>query len=596
MSRQQQQQRSGTEPAAELQQGALQSSMSCDEGYTFQCHKQQQATATAAVGHNLPALGKQQAEHKANRAGMEGSSNNSDGRASESAAAVVLPVSSSSGPGAGTRSKTAAAKTCKAAAGAVQAIRHELQAAAGQQSFSQEQGAGLARENSTSFAVRISGSVMAAFNGWLVNSAVSAATAAVSASAAAAFASSSSSIGHTPQQSAPGHAATAATAATTACTARKEHGIRAGESMEADRNNHCSEGAVVVGNAADGFGSAAGFWAYDSEEDADLDMLEVENAECVINDGRTSHKRALHAAAGPCHYDHQQEGAAAGNAVSMAGSSQQRRSRKRRANSNGARQASGEAGFMVVERPGVAKRARILQNLLLWHDKSATAKALGLGLYLVMLIGSIPRALNYMQLTTLLPGTALLYLGYHVAKPLLIRAYCRISGQNPAYLAAQLLAFEASTADRIIALSSRAATATGLWMLAALSLAHRALRGKRFTTTAWTVGGLWVLLLVSELRLMNQTLLAMLALCGLFTIPWLYSQFKQYLDNVVYEVVHFLMLLVVHAERWAYALAVLAFALVWQLMESEEGSLVVRGSAAGLAALTVLVWRVVMAT
>jgi hypothetical protein len=44
----------------------------------------------------------------------------------------------------------------------------------------------------------------------------------------------------------------------------------------------------------------------------------------------------------------------------------------------------------------------------------------------------------------------------------------------------------------------------GLWALAALALAHRALRGLKFTTSAWTVLSLWLLLLVSELRLMNQ--------------------------------------------------------------------------------------------
>jgi hypothetical protein len=43
-----------------------------------------------------------------------------------------------------------------------------------------------------------------------------------------------------------------------------------------------------------------------------------------------------------------------------------------------------------------------------------------------------------------------------------------------------------------------------LWALAALALAHRALRGQKFTTSVWTVLSLWLLLLVSELRIMNQ--------------------------------------------------------------------------------------------
>jgi hypothetical protein len=39
----------------------------------------------------------------------------------------------------------------------------------------------------------------------------------------------------------------------------------------------------------------------------------------------------------------------------------------------------------------------------------------------------------------------------------------------------------------------------GLWALAEL-----ALRWQKFTTSAWTVLSLWLLLLVSELRIMNQ--------------------------------------------------------------------------------------------
>lgn len=92
-----------------------------------------------------------------------------------------------------------------------------------------------------------------------------------------------------------------------------------------------------------------------------------------------------------------------------------------------------------------------------------------------------------------------------------------------------------------------------------------------------------------------QTLLAMVAYAGLFSVPWLYNKFKRSIDALVCEAVHFLTLLLVHAERWAYGLALLAAGLVWQLLDSEGGSLVVQGSAAGLAAVAVLVWRVAVA-
>lgn len=94
-----------------------------------------------------------------------------------------------------------------------------------------------------------------------------------------------------------------------------------------------------------------------------------------------------------------------------------------------------------------------------------------------------------------------------------------------------------------------------------------------------------------------QTLLAMLAYAGLFSVPWLYSKFRPVIDAVVYDGLHLLTLLVVHAERWAYGLAALAAALVWQMMASADGSgsLVVQGSAAAGAGLAVLVWRVAVA-
>lgn len=97
-----------------------------------------------------------------------------------------------------------------------------------------------------------------------------------------------------------------------------------------------------------------------------------------------------------------------------------------------------------------------------------------------------------------------------------------------------------------------------------------------------------------------QALLAMVAYAGLFCVPWLYKQFRTVIDNVVHDTVHFVTLLVVNAERWAYALAALAAALTWQLLEpsgaaTTGASLVVRCTASGVAGLSVLLWRVLAA-
>src|SRR5690348_15868271 len=92
-----------------------------------------------------------------------------------------------------------------------------------------------------------------------------------------------------------------------------------------------------------------------------------------------------------------------------------------------------------------------------------------------------------------------------------------------------------------------------------------------------------------------QTLLAMTAYAGLFCAPWLYKQFRTVIDMVVYDILHFVTLLLVNAERWAYALAALAAALTWQLLEPSDGaisaSIVLRCTASGADRLTVLLWR-----
>jgi hypothetical protein len=61
---------------------------------------------------------------------------------------------------------------------------------------------------------------------------------------------------------------------------------------------------------------------------------------------------------------------------------------------------SGGGGYLLVDHdsgPTLAFRAKVLRGVLLWRSPGSSAKALGLGLYIIMLLGSIPRALHYMQ-------------------------------------------------------------------------------------------------------------------------------------------------------------------------------------------------------
>jgi hypothetical protein len=68
---------------------------------------------------------------------------------------------------------------------------------------------------------------------------------------------------------------------------------------------------------------------------------------------------------------------------------------------------SSGGGYLVVDHdsgPTLAYRAKVLRGMLLWRSPGSSGKALGLGLYIIMLLGSIPRALHYMQVSGVIWG------------------------------------------------------------------------------------------------------------------------------------------------------------------------------------------------
>ncbi|KIY95163.1 hypothetical protein MNEG_12798, partial [Monoraphidium neglectum] len=83
-------------------------------------------------------------------------------------------------------------------------------------------------------------------------------------------------------------------------------------------------------------------------------------------------------------------------------------------------------------------RAEAVRALLLWHDFGASARALGFGLYLIMLLGSLPRGLHYLQITSVAPGCALLVLAYHLAKGPAAAGYAKVVGTPPSAARAAL--------------------------------------------------------------------------------------------------------------------------------------------------------------
>ncbi|GBF89964.1 hypothetical protein Rsub_02668 [Raphidocelis subcapitata] len=235
--------------------------------------------------------------------------------------------------------------------------------------------------------------------------------------------------------------------------------------------------------------------------------------------------------------------------------------------------------------------AEAVRALLLWHDKTASARALGGGLYAILLLGSLPRGLDYLQATSLLPGAALLLLAYNAAKRPALAGYARATGASADGAAAALAAAEQRALARAGGAARSLAAAAGSWAGGVASLAGRALAARSPTGSAVTFGFCWTLLLISELRILPQLLLALLAYASLFALPWACSQFKRPLDAALAETVHVLTLLLLGSSRVSLALAGGAGLGAWELAGGSGASLVVRATLATVSALSVLVWR-----
>jgi hypothetical protein len=252
--------------------------------------------------------------------------------------------------------------------------------------------------------------------------------------------------------------------------------------------------------------------------------------------------------------------------------------------------ASGEACAGAGAEPA-GPRAEAVRALLLWREPGASARALGVGLYLILLVGSLPRGLEYLQVTSVLPGALLLLMAWNFVKAPMASGYSKVAGGTPADAAAALAAAEARAAARAADAAASAARSAAAWAGGAAALAARSVRGRSPTATVCAFGFLWTLLLVSELRLVPQTALAMIAYGATFALPWACAQFKAPLDAAVAEGVNLLWLLVAGCERASLALAAAAAAGAWHVAEAGGASLVVRASGGAAAALGVLLWR-----
>lgn len=97
-----------------------------------------------------------------------------------------------------------------------------------------------------------------------------------------------------------------------------------------------------------------------------------------------------------------------------------------------------------------------------------------------------------------------MYMAYNLTKPTATRWYARVTRRPRGDMRAAVSAAETAVMTRMSNAYDAGSKAASEWAGAAAVLAHRSLRGHKFSTTVWTVATLWALMFLSELRLVNQ--------------------------------------------------------------------------------------------
>lgn len=266
----------------------------------------------------------------------------------------------------------------------------------------QDQGHNSSRRktSTTTFGMRLSGSVMAAFNGWLVNEAMIAAASAATAAFAEPAADNGAAVAG---QSGPGitrcgsQGEDGAAGATTTPSKWSLAGLLAC-TTSLEKQQQQQAGQRSLGGSELGTNTAKRHRTAVQSQDSISSMDEEYMPEDEHQLGRSSSGSTHDSDLGDVdaiNSDYEAEAAALAAAAS--GGS---RRRKRLAGAVAAAlglhsRSSSESSFVFVQRPDVARKVKAVRGVLLWHDSSASWKALGLGLYLVMLVGYIPQGGGY---------------------------------------------------------------------------------------------------------------------------------------------------------------------------------------------------------
>lgn len=232
-----------------------------------------------------------------------------------------------------------------------------------------------------------------------------------------------------------------------------------------------------------------------------------------------------------------------------------------------------------------------MERLLSWQEPWATARVLAAGLYLLLCIHQLAHRLGpVLPPSTALCGSALLYMAYHVLRNTWLR-YRRIADPEraPPLLSSQeVVAADMELQARIHGRLAAGAARVLPAVATAAVLAHKHLSARRLTSTVFIGASLWLGMILGELRLMSQMAFFIIAYAALFTLPWLYLQFRRAFDAAVEDVVCLFASLLLHGSRTSLLLSA-AGAL--GVMAWLPATLLVRCTTAVIAAVSLLVWH-----
>ncbi|CAL5225202.1 g7985 [Coccomyxa viridis] len=249
-----------------------------------------------------------------------------------------------------------------------------------------------------------------------------------------------------------------------------------------------------------------------------------------------------------------------------------------------------------------------IEALLLWQDPYVSAKVFGAGLYMLICLRHLVCGVELLQPSTALAGLALFALLYSALARMWSARRAplkQILDKHPlpheeeAQLQASFLActtrHEADATDSQpvhAKVASRVHACADLFAPVAASitaLAVRRLSGRdSMATTVWLALTLWLVMMIGELGIVTQSVMAMWLWIALFTLPFMYRACRHALDALVEETLLFVAEVVRGGERTTLSLAGGVLVL---LLAAVDASVFARVTIAVAGSGGILIWR-----